>query len=76
MTRMLSIIIPVFNEEGSLKTLIKNININIKKITENNLISDYEILFISDGSTDDSEKVIKEEINKDAHIKFSKSIGS
>ena len=42
----LSIIIPVFNEEGSLRKLYLQINDSIKKY------NDYEIVFIDDGSSD------------------------
>ena len=41
----LSIIIPVFNEEDSLKELYLQINESIKKY------NDYEIVFIDDGSS-------------------------
>ena len=58
MNRILSIIIPVFNEEGSIKLLIDRINENINKLIKKEIISEHEIIFISDGSTDNSEKII------------------
>lgn len=70
MTRLLSIIIPVFNEEGSLNALVESINISIKDIKKYNLITDHEIIFISDGSTDNSEKIIRSIIEKNRHIKL------
>ncbi len=70
MNRMLSIIIPVFNEEGSIKQLIEKINTNITELIRKKVIGDYEIIFISDGSTDRSEQIIKDEINNDIHIKL------
>jgi glycosyltransferase involved in cell wall biosynthesis len=70
MNRILSIIIPVFNEEGSIKLLIDRINENINKLIKKEIISEHEIIFISDGSTDNSEKIIKEELSKDNHIKL------
>ena len=42
----LSIIIPVFNEEGSLRELHHQITDSIKMFEE------YEIVFIDDGSSD------------------------
>ena len=65
MNRMLSIIIPVFNEEGSIKQLIEKINANITELIRKKVIGDYEIIFISDGSTDRSEQIIKDEIIED-----------
>ncbi|MBR5598844.1 MAG: glycosyltransferase family 2 protein [Alphaproteobacteria bacterium] len=67
---MLSVVIPVFNEEGSIKTLIKNINTNIQKIKTSELIDDYEIIFVDDGSGDSSQNIIKEAIDTDVHIKL------
>ena len=70
MKRILSIIIPVFNEEETINPLLKQLNTNITHLLNKGTISDYEIIFISDGSTDDSETIIKREINKDNHIKL------
>ena len=60
---MISIVIPVYNEEA-----------NIDKLTESILaaLSDvkYEVLFINDGSTDNSEKEIQEKIKVNSHIKL------
>ena len=49
----LSIVIPVFNEEGSLLELYNQI-IKALKIQK-----EYEIIFIDDGSSDDSKKISK-----------------
>ena len=60
---MISIVIPIYNEEA-----------NIDKLTESILtaLSDikYEVLFINDGSTDNSEKEIQEKIKSNSHIKL------
>ncbi len=58
----LSFVIPVFNEEKSLKVLHKEIIENIPNTT-------YEIIFIDDGSTDNSYTVIEEIAREDANIK-------
>ncbi len=60
----LSIIIPVFNEEGSLGELYLQINRSIKKY------NDYEIVFIDDGSSDKSKKIIQKIIDKDPKVKL------
>ncbi len=67
----LSFVIPVFNEEKSLKELHKKILGNIG-------IRSYEIIFIDDGSTDNSFKILQEiaEDDKNVHIiKFRRNFG-
>jgi len=54
----ISIIVPVFNEEKTLKTILNKIN--QQKIT--NII--FEIIVVNDGSTDDSLKILKENSNQ------------
>ena len=60
----LSIIIPVFNEEGSLRELYYQINGSIKTFKE------YEIVFIDDGSSDESKTIIQSIIEKDPKVKL------
>jgi glycosyltransferase involved in cell wall biosynthesis len=63
---MLSIIVPVYNEE-------KNILFFLEKITHVlSKISNYEIIFCLDPSTDQSEKVILESIKINTNIKLIK----
>lgn len=73
---MLSLIIPVYNEEESLPYLRRALMDQLGKM--NDQISDYEIWFVNDGSSDGSVRVIKEFIEKDAHmhlISFRKNFG-
>jgi len=71
--KKISVVIPLFNEEESLNPLY----IEIKKSL--NLINcDYEILFIDDGSTDNSLKTIKgiqQNDNRVHFISFKKNYG-
>ena len=60
----LSIVIPLFNEEESLPELYDWI---VKVMNENNFT--YEIIFIDDGSTDNSWGVIQELRKKNTNIK-------
>lgn len=60
----ISLVIPLYNEEESLPELTEWIT----RVMDANGFS-YEILFINDGSTDGSWKVIEELSAKDAHVK-------
>ncbi|MBT4209651.1 MAG: glycosyltransferase family 2 protein [Candidatus Komeilibacteria bacterium] len=60
----LSVVIPLYNEEESLRPLnkiLKNVlgKLNVK----------YEILYIDDGSRDESVKILKEISSNDKHVK-------
>lgn len=72
MNRLLSFVIPVYNEQDSLEILYRKILENIPDGFE------YEIWFVNDGSTDDSEKNIKKLIDEDKNvhiISFRKNFG-
>lgn len=64
--RKVSIIVPLLNEEESLNPLYNEITKTLKQI-EN---TEYEILFVDDGSTDKSLSIIKELSNKDKNVKY------
>ncbi len=59
----ISIIIPVWNEEDNIKPLHKALNQVMRKTNKY-----YEIIFIDDGSTDNTAKAIKSLGRKDRHI--------
>ena len=64
MKKNISIVIPVYNEELSIKPLY----LELKQVLFENF-NKYEIIFINDGSTDDSVKIIKKEIlNGDLNV--------
>jgi len=68
-----SIIIPLFNEEESLRELVSKIKSAFSKVKKS-----YEIIFVDDGSTDNSLEVLKmiERDNKDARVfSFRKNLG-
>ena len=68
----LSIIVPLYNEENTLEVLFAKIQESLKQIN-------YQIIFINDGSSDSSSKVLKKIYNKDLrHVKvieFSRNFG-
>lgn len=78
MNRKVSVLIPAYNEQDSVKQLYDQIidSINIMKKQEQ--ASDYEIWFVNDGSTDGTEKAILDLTTKDdkVHIiSFRKNFG-
>lgn len=68
MINCLSLVIPVFNEEGALNNLYDEIALSLQYLINNKNIADYEICFVSDGSTDNSEQIIKKLIQKDNRV--------
>ena len=69
----ISIVVPVRNEEESIKPFLER---TVKVL--NNIGKEYEIIFSLDPSTDKTEKIIQEEIQKNKNIKlliFSRQFG-
>ena len=69
----LSILLPVYNEEKSIALQYENIIHSVDLIG-----IDYEIIFVDDGSTDNSFSIIREIANKDNKVKsisFRKNFG-
>ena len=70
---MISIVVPVFNEEKNILILFKEIKLSIKKLSEKT-----ELIFVNDGSTDKSETVLNQ-LKKDHNfvkvINLSKNFG-
>lgn len=60
---MISVIVPFLNEEGSLKELYLRL---VKELGQNK----FEIIFVNDGSTDASQKIIAEIVNKDSRVRL------
>ena len=52
--KSLSVVVPVYNEEGNIQKLHQE----IKQVCEDNHYQ-YEIIFINDGSTDQTDKVCR-----------------
>lgn len=61
--KLISLIIPVFNEEGNILALYRELKNNLKNVS-------YEIIFINDGSIDKSQKIIEELRKKDDSIRL------
>ena len=62
----ISLVIPCYNEENSIPMIYEEID----KLTKKMKTEDFEIIFINDGSKDNSAWVIKELSKKDKRIKY------
>lgn len=70
---MISLVVPVFNEEESLEAFYAELNKVLHSLKEQ-----YEILFIDDGSTDNSLEILKNLNHKDHNIRvfsFRRNLG-
>ena len=61
----ISVVVPVYNEELSIKQLYERVN---KVISEEKY--EWEIIFVNDGSNDNSEKIIREIAREDKRVKL------
>ncbi|ADC89869.1 glycosyl transferase family 2 [Thermocrinis albus DSM 14484] len=62
---MISVVIPAYNEEESIPILYRKLKEVLEKLGE-----DYEILFVDDGSTDNTFAVLKELASQDEKLKI------
>ncbi len=65
MYNSISYVIPVFNEEQNLEKTIKRINSSFNK----NNLTKYEIIFVDDGSTDNTVEIIRNFISDNFPVK-------
>lgn len=61
----LSIVIPVLNEAENVKAMVDRLRIALHDVT-----SAYEVIFVSDGSTDDTDRLVGDAHAKDARFKL------
>lgn len=70
---ILSVVVPIFNESGNINQLYSRLNEVLRKISR-----EHEIIFINDGSSDNSLALLKKIRRKDKKIKiisFSRNFG-
>lgn len=63
--KKVSVVVPLYNEDESLKPLYNELRKSLRTIS-----SDYEIIFVDDGSTDRSLNIIKELVRFDNKIRY------
>jgi glycosyltransferase involved in cell wall biosynthesis len=64
-TREISVIIPVYNEEAGVPELYKRLTAVLGEITDN-----YELIFVNDGSKDNTLAALIGIANTDKHVKY------
>lgn len=64
----LSIVIPVYNEERTIQTVLQKVEDAISSLDD--YIDDHEIIIIDDGSKDNTVKIIKEKQNETKSIEL------
>ncbi len=72
--KLISVVVPVYNEQENLPDAYSRITNVMKGLTE----YDYEIVFFDDGSTDSSRSLIEEYCSTDEHVKavlYSRNFG-
>ena len=68
MSYFISIIIPAYNEENSILELYRQIKASVYGMQRDELICDYEVLFLNDGSTDRTEETMLALHEQDTHV--------
>ena len=74
----ISFVIPAKNEQGSVEILYEEIIEVLKKMTQapDALKNSFEIIFIDDGSTDDTFEILKKLYEKNKHLKIIRMRGN
>jgi len=67
---IISVIFSFFNEENNIPELIKRTKTHLNSLVDEKKIKNYEIIFVNDASTDNSEILINKEIDRDDKIKL------
>ena len=62
---MISLIVPCLNEEKALPIFYKEVTSVMQTVA-----AEYELLFINDGSTDETERILKEFAEQDHRVKY------
>ncbi len=62
---MLSLIVPCYNEQEALPVFYKEVTRVVQELQQ-----DYEIIFVNDGSKDETLSILKTYAEKDSHVKY------
>ena len=70
MKRKVSFLIPAYNEAESIPELYQQVTANIRRCAHAGLLTDYEFLFVNDGSTDGTAEVLRELHRRDPRVRY------
>jgi glycosyltransferase involved in cell wall biosynthesis len=68
--KLLSIVVPCYNEEEVLQTTHERLSTILSGLRSSNKFSDYELIYIDNGSTDNTLHVLKNIFTSDAHTRI------
>ncbi len=68
MAPSITVVIPAYNEGESLAELYRQIMSSVSGLQRESKISTYELLFVDDGSTDDTKRVLSELRERDENV--------
>ncbi len=68
--KLLSVVVPCHNEQEVLPTSHGRLTKVLQYLIANNKISNYEVIYVDNGSTDDTLRVLKEIFENDLHIRI------
>lgn len=60
----ISVVLSFYNEEAVLPELIQRLRAVFSSLISNNIVESYELIFVNDNSTDESEKYLRSELEK------------
>ena len=63
----ISVVVPCYNEEKSIPLFFEEFNKSTKELSKK---VDFEIIFVNDGSKDNTLQIIKELNSKDERVKY------
>lgn len=63
-TAKISVILSFYNERSVLPELLQRMRAVFASLTANNIVESYELIFVNDNSTDESEKYLRSELEK------------
>lgn len=67
--KKLSVVVPVFNEENNVRPLFDEIKASCNSLKKEKKITDYEAIFVNDGSTDKTQENLEKLKKKEGKLK-------
>jgi glycosyltransferase involved in cell wall biosynthesis len=68
--KLLSVVVPCHNEEEVLPSTHKHITSVLSQLIVSKRCQTYEIVYVNNGSTDQTQKVLKDLFDHDSHVRI------